>query len=788
MSDITQVAHVLRNYRTFRQKPGSHGGGANHAGLKHLKNADFDRVAKRILQRSWHNRKVTSSLFKMAESVEALLHLHLKWKERYDLGRLLISSLTYAGLYRLEQEAGGNEASPYFIVATGQSLSVDNAPPHRTRTDHPFPRWTSNCDDDGNRLVKPSYPSPPELEYSPVIPRTLDEGFLPWLEAVHALESVPFGINEEFLDLVIQLDKKEQTRIIPKTYKPYAREKKKLDQRREKDGIARLEKLWKKYKASQKKDKKRDEKRRRQKKPKLPRSNCYQLSVDEQQVLFKYLGDLYRLKRIKRSYEDRRATFEKELKQAVALKGKTFYQRLKMCHRGRIYYPEFSYQGSDFARAVIEFAEGMNINISGWEHLLIHTANVFGESDDVDARLQKGIDGAEEYLAIGLDPEGQFNQWAKADKPYCFLRSCLEVTDGMAVVFQSSQSRQDRKKYSKEQKRLIKQVTERWRETGRGTIIDGEVAFSTHLPVELDQSNSAFQHIALMMDDKELQEKANMGSGWSDLYTEVAKSNRMNISGLTDAKEKRKIIKLVAVPWSYGADNRTCADALVKFREESPRKATYLNTLTVQEVNELTDQVIKLLEDEFETCVKYRKRVEACVEAVKTAGISQVIRWVTPLFFHMIQRKHEVKSFQSGVWSGSKDVEPQVLQPRDIDWQKNKTSLPANLVHSMDAALIHAVLCFGRFTGHRDKDTGTVWVEFAGPEERIFYPVVTIHDALACHAPNAFDLKDKLVSGLAELYKYPDPLRAFLAQTEGGEFEPRDRDINWAKTAKNIFS
>ena len=87
MSDITQVAHVLRNYRTFRQKPGSHGGGANHAGLKHLKNADFDRVAKRILQRSWHNRKVTSSLFKMAESVEALLHLHLKWKERYDLGR-----------------------------------------------------------------------------------------------------------------------------------------------------------------------------------------------------------------------------------------------------------------------------------------------------------------------------------------------------------------------------------------------------------------------------------------------------------------------------------------------------------------------------------------------------------------------------------------------------------------------------------------------------------------------------------------------------------------------------
>ena len=95
MSDITQVAHVLRNYRTFRQKIGSRGGGAHHAGLKHLNNADFDRVAKKILQRSWHNRKVASSMFKMAESVERLLHLKLDSKARRDLGRLLISSLCY---------------------------------------------------------------------------------------------------------------------------------------------------------------------------------------------------------------------------------------------------------------------------------------------------------------------------------------------------------------------------------------------------------------------------------------------------------------------------------------------------------------------------------------------------------------------------------------------------------------------------------------------------------------------------------------------------------------------
>ena len=219
-----------------------------HPGLRLLRNADLDRVAERILQRSWHNRKVTSSMLKMAGDAMSLLHLQLTWRDHYDLGRLLISSLTYAGLYRLVREEEGNPFSPYIIVATGQSLSVDNALPRKTRTDHPFPLWTNNYDAEGNRLVKPSRPSPPELEYNPEIPSSYEEGFLPWLEAVHALESVPFRINEEFLDLVIQLDKKEKTRIIPKTYKPYAREKRKLDERAKKQNIRRLERLWKKDK------------------------------------------------------------------------------------------------------------------------------------------------------------------------------------------------------------------------------------------------------------------------------------------------------------------------------------------------------------------------------------------------------------------------------------------------------------------------------------------------------------------------------------------------------------
>jgi DNA-directed RNA polymerase len=440
---------------------------------------------------------------------------------------------------------------------------------------------------------------------------------------------------------------------------------------------------------------------------------------------------------------------------------------------------------------VIEFAEGMDITDDGWEPLLIHTSNVKGDRDDVALRLQRGDDSAAGYLRIGLDPVGEFDRWSTADKPYCFLRSCLEVTDYLAVHMQTSEQKEQWKKRRgkkwQERRQFVKKATERWKKTGRGVVIDGVIHFPSHLPVELDQSNSAFQHIALMMEDKELRENANMGTVWSDLYTEVAKSNRMNISGLTDEQERRKIIKLVALPWSYGASGRTCANDLIAFQRESLDKATYLSTLTMEEVNSLADDVVAILEDEFETCVRYRERVEKAVEEIRASGQSEVVQWLTPTLFRMVQRKHASQKFKGNVWSGERDVEVRARQPTGVDWEKNKTSAPANLVHSMDAALVHVLLWFFRFAESLDEEDGTT-VESLRPSEKIVYPLITVHDAFACHASNAADLKDKLVSGLAGMYKHYDPFRAFLAQTEGGRFKPRDRDIDWAKTAKNIFS
>ena len=57
------------------------------------------------------------------------------------MGRVLVSSLTYSGLYRLERDADNNQA-PYYIVASGKRLSTIKQLVHRTQFGKPFPKWT----------------------------------------------------------------------------------------------------------------------------------------------------------------------------------------------------------------------------------------------------------------------------------------------------------------------------------------------------------------------------------------------------------------------------------------------------------------------------------------------------------------------------------------------------------------------------------------------------------------------------------------------------------------------
>ena len=791
MDQVEQVADVLKNWRKYSSPESTRG--RSHSGLKHIKGHE-EVTAERILQRSWNGRKVVSSMFKMAQYVESVLDLKLNWLERYHLARLLMSSLTFAGIYKCLQENQDDIFSPYVIHSLVDHESPEDRPSFKTRIGKPFPKWTKNVDEWGNVLVKTANNVPPEFDYSPEI-FDQPEYHHAFLEAVHKLERISFRINEELLDLVIELDKNPDTRIIhgePPDAVLAARQKK-LAELYDQYDMDTVNTKWQAH-------------------PSKKIKEITTMNDDEKKRHQKYYKKKNLLEDWVKSFGVRRKKFLEEVEQAKELRGKVFYQRVKVGHNGRIYFPEgLSYQGSDFARAVIEFTNGMPLESEDWRFINLHAANVYGEKGRIEDRMDESGSATFKRAYIALNPKQEFDDWSMADKPYCYLRTCLETTVGAALILERQQrvNPADFEKFSELYPDFVAALKNRGK-------LKAKKRFVSHLPVELDQSNSAFAHIGLLMGDEELQKKAGMDQEWSDVYSDIAESvnlgeanevtspiswgktgfvvdeDRVAASG-PDRSETRKIIKKVSVPWSYGAGIQTCADAIAKIVDENPNKYQYLQGLDIEEVNDLALEVIRVLEDKFRVCVDYQNRVKKAVTAAKKAG-KESIEWTAPFGFTVVHRKYKLKPRTDAVWSGDEWIYPQAWRPTEPSWQKLQTSTPAVLVHSMDAALIHGVLAYGAITIEGSLEDGDFHIKgnrtVDDKGERL--PIITIHDCFACHASFATDLQRVLLRGLRTMYEHWDPFNHFLNMAESAGPVPTrqvdESDYSWERWAKNAFS
>ena len=468
MEQVEQVADVLKNWRKYSSPESTSTRGRVHAGIKHIKGHE-EYVAEIILQRNLHSRSAVSSMYKMAHSVDLLLDLNLNWKDRTDLARLLLSSLTYAKIYKLQKKDDSDWRSPYIIVLTDGTAVEERPAPDKTKFEK-FPMWERNVDAEGNVLVKACKPQSPEDEHKPRIPKQanlFDPDAVPWLHAVRILEGVGFRINEQFLELVEKLDSDPATRLIHEVPPDYDQQRKEHDDKREPLGMDELDK---KHIANE------------------------EIDWPEESIRATWWKHNYLIEDRRKAFKQRYDKFHEQIKEANRLKGKVFYHRLKMCHRGRIYYPsEFSIQGSDFARAVIEFDRSVNLDMDGWEALLPHAQNVSDGSADHEEKMNKAQERVGEFLQICLNSEGTFDWWKDADKPYCFLRAAMEIGDAMAIQF--SRDDYDMEEHNEQERELIERGLERWKSTGRREIgLDGYPNWTTRLPVEMDQSNSAVVH------------------------------------------------------------------------------------------------------------------------------------------------------------------------------------------------------------------------------------------------------------------------------------------------------
>lgn len=803
VSDLDNLAYVLKNFTNYRKGTvgeESVGRGGTWAGVKFLKDKDHQRIAQRLLSRNWHGKKCASSMMTMAREIEYLLVLTLSWKDRVELGRVLISSLTYAEIYYAERDPNEKE-SPYRLYKTGQEVEESIEYTWRTSTD-PFPRWTKPYDVVGNNLLRPSHPCPPQLEPDPYILPPSDNRKIPWIEAVHKLESVPYRINKELLEVALELDKDESTRLYPFEWDEYDDRRKACDDQYIHDNIKELEKKVLKYKVDENGEFILDKKGKKQpftKADKVKDKHLANFTPEEIEKWNAYWHDHYLIEQTKQRIEQRRAQYERDRDEATQLKDwERFYQRVSVDYRGRFYLPDFSYQGSDFCRAVIEFADGQTVNKQGNDFLLNHLANHAELDGGYGEKAVKAYAENTLYFLIADNPIAFIKELKKVDKPLCYLRACMEWRDVMAPRLKRHFEQNPTETSNKDVAQLMMQMFKRAEELELHTFPTGGQEFLSHLPIEIDQSSSAFQHIAGMMNDDNLRERAISSES---IYLGVADLLKIKpVNGVEPSRgERKKIVKTIAVAWGYGATDGTCKTRLLEYRRDVEHATPYLRELTDDEVKDLGAQVIKLLEKEFKTCVDYRERVKEAVGSVLKNGQSfdtmmehkeDAVTWTTPSLFIARQRIHiRDKKTPVRIYSGGdtkKDIKINLQEPTDsINKKEMKSKAPPNLVHSYDACLIHGLLYAGLPKPIWDEHDVQMSIE--DESYVIKYPVITIHDAFACHANNVQDLKGKVTHGMAMLYMF-DPMERFLAQLEGTSYTIRDIDIDWTESSGHAFS
>jgi hypothetical protein len=356
-----------------------------------------------------------------------------------------------------------------------------------------------------------------------------------------------------------------------------------------------------------------------------------------------------------------------------------FYIPMRLDFRGRAYQlGALTYtSGSDYARSLLEFASGEELDDSGRGWLGWHAAQMWGTRKDrevdpaPDQPLGHGWDWKDEALK-------RTDRWREADKPAQFLAAALALKDAQAGL-------------------------------------------RVHLPVRCDATCSGLQHLALLGRDVELAKAVNL---WEDipgmgllgdrsvgaLFLGLSQKPDFYQAVATATGFKRKEAKAVIVPLLYGAGDKATghpkqryklSKALARARRGETARRTARDS---RDVLEIKRAAMQLAPGALGTTNRqgvlgwFTDVAEAHRSALKTALAPEPvpIRWTTPSGFEVVQdyrlrdlnpdrpdRRVRIPLSGGRMHNFVKAVYTPLLDPG----QQTK-AFAANLVHSLDAAFL----------------------------------------------------------------------------------------------------
>ena len=367
------------------------------------------------------------------------------------------------------------------------------------------------------------------------------------------------------------------------------------------------------------------------------------------------LDGLKAWKRMKREIYDHNAQLSKDnvrtaeiLHVSERFRNEIFWIPWNFDYRGRMYpiSTALNPQGIDFEKALLYFAEEGPVNE---EWLAFQVATTFGHDKATMAeRIAWARANTEMISIIAQDPFDSLQDWwSGASEPWSFLAACCEY---YACCITKTKT-------------------------------------TSGLPCGIDATCSGLQHLSSMTLDRTAAALVNVipGDGVGDGYKAVAEAAMPHLPEHTREWMNRKVTKRTVMTVPYGV-SRHGARGYIREQLMADGRDLSEEGLMTTITNAIYDKAMKEVFLGPITVMKWIK------DATKEAILGQEhLRWVSPSGFEVIQDKRVpvVRRIESKLF-GSTNVKLDVaVGYGDPDQASHIKSCAPNLVHSVDAALLH---------------------------------------------------------------------------------------------------
>ena len=388
-------------------------------------------------------------------------------------------------------------------------------------------------------------------------------------------------------------------------------------------------------------------------------------------------------------------------------KDKVYWIPWSFDYRGRTYpIPSFlTPQADDFGKSLIRFADESEITEDGKEWLAFHVATTFGlDKATMDERKAWPYipENASLIKRVATDPIDNIGDWEGVEEPWQFAAACEEF---YSVVIAKTRS-------------------------------------TTGLPVATDATCSGMQVLAGLARDKSTASMVNVipSNEPQDAYKVIAEKALPNIPERFKPYWDRKCTKRTVMTIPYNAkpfSNRSYIRVALKEKgiEIEPEELTQ----TVQAVRAAMEEV-------FPGPMMVMRWIEKEVTRALKDGATE-LSWVTPSGFRVTQRlmKMNVKRLSLQLMGRCRISIPNGERCVDVLHHKNATA--PNLIHSLDASLLHISA-----------------VKFNPP-------IALIHDSVLCRATDMSHLSHLVRDTYMHLFAEHDYLSTF-AESIGAETKP----------------